>query len=156
MTASPEPYERLALTTVRVIDAPPGQVWKAWTDPARMARWWGPSGFTNPVCEMDVWPGGLIWIIMRDAGGTDHPMSGRFREVVEPSRLVFVGTPQDAIGKPYADNVVTVTIEAEPGGKTRLTVHSDATAFTRPGTGMLDFMEEGWNQSLARLAALED
>ena len=42
----------------RVFDAPRALVWKAWTDPKHMAQWWGPHTFTNPVCEMDVRPGG--------------------------------------------------------------------------------------------------
>lgn len=42
------------LTLTRVFDAPPSFVFRAWTEPKHMAQWWGPHGFTNPVCEMDV------------------------------------------------------------------------------------------------------
>jgi len=45
------------LVLKRVFNAPRERVWKAWTDPRRLAQWWGPAGFTNPVCEADVRPG---------------------------------------------------------------------------------------------------
>jgi uncharacterized protein YndB with AHSA1/START domain len=41
----------------RVLSAPRRLVFKAWTDPEHVAQWWGPYGFTNPVCEVDVRPG---------------------------------------------------------------------------------------------------
>jgi uncharacterized protein YndB with AHSA1/START domain len=47
---------RTEVAVTRIFDAPLALVWKAWTDPQMMARWWGPKGFTNPICEMDVRP----------------------------------------------------------------------------------------------------
>ncbi len=55
--------EKTILIT-RVFNAPREIVWKAWTDPKQMAKWWGPHEFTNPVCKMDVRPGGEILIHM--------------------------------------------------------------------------------------------
>ena len=54
-----------------------------------MAQWWGPQGFSNPVCEMDVRPGGALRIVMRAPDGAEYPMSGVFREVIKPERLVL-------------------------------------------------------------------
>jgi uncharacterized protein YndB with AHSA1/START domain len=59
-----------------------------WTDPHHVAQWWGPHGFTNPVCEMDVRPGGALRIVMRAPDGTDYPMTETFREIAAPERLV--------------------------------------------------------------------
>ena len=59
-----------------IINAPRALVFKAWTDPKQMAQWWGPKGFTNPVCEMDVRPGGAHRIVMRGPDGTDYPIKG--------------------------------------------------------------------------------
>ncbi|HXP75753.1 MAG TPA: SRPBCC domain-containing protein, partial [Stellaceae bacterium] len=56
--------ERTVVIT-RVFDAPRTLVFKAWTDAAHLARWWGPKGFTNPVCEVDARPGGGLRIVMR-------------------------------------------------------------------------------------------
>jgi len=58
--------ERMLVIT-RVFDAPRALVFKAWTDPKRVAQWWGPNGFTNPVCELDV---------MRGPDGTIYPKLG--------------------------------------------------------------------------------
>jgi uncharacterized protein YndB with AHSA1/START domain len=63
----------------RVLDAPRALVFRAWTDPALMAKWWGPSSFTNPLCELDPRPGGAIRIHMRAPDGTVYPMTGELR-----------------------------------------------------------------------------
>ena len=77
------------LVIIRVFDAPRELVFKAWTDTKHMAQWWGPNGFTNPVCELDVRAGGAMRIDLRAPNGVVYPMKGVFREVVEPQRLVF-------------------------------------------------------------------
>ena len=111
------------LVIARIIDAPPRLVFKAWTDPKQMAQWWGPKGFTNPVCEMDVRVGGALRIVMRSPEGNEHPMTGIFREIVEPERLVFTTVALDARGKHLLEGVATVTFE-DQGGKTKLTCKS--------------------------------
>src|SRR5579862_8822249 len=89
------------LVITRVFDSPRDAVFQAWTEPERLRRWWGPKGFTNPVCEVDVRPGGAIRIHMRapaDAPAPargDHPMTGVFHEVVVPERLVFTSAVDD-------------------------------------------------------------
>jgi uncharacterized protein YndB with AHSA1/START domain len=83
------------LTMTRVFDAPRELVFRAWTDPERLKRWWGPKGFTNPVCEVDVRPGGAIRIHMRGPDGTVYPMTGAFIEIVEAERLVFTSSALD-------------------------------------------------------------
>ena len=96
--ATKEKEHELALT--RVFDAPRELVWKVWTDPKHVARWWGPRGFTNPVCELAVRPGGAIRIHMRGPDGTVHPMTGVYLEVVEPQRIVFTRAALGADGNP--------------------------------------------------------
>jgi uncharacterized protein YndB with AHSA1/START domain len=139
------------LTITRVFDAPRRLVFKLWTDPKHLARWWGPNCFTNPVCEVDPRPGGAIRIVMRAPDGIEHPMSGTFREVVEPERLVFVAIAEDKSGMPLIESLTTVTF-AEHGGKTTVTVHARADAFVSTGAQMLAGMDAGWTQSLDRLA----
>jgi len=147
---SSEALPKLVLT--RVFAAPRALVFQAWTDPRHMARWWGPKGFSNPVCEMDVQAGGRIRIDMRAPDGTVYPMTGMFREVVAPERLVFVcyAIP-DNDGNPRLEVVNTVTF-AERAGKTTLTLQA-VVVNAAPGTETaLDGMETGWTQSLDRLA----
>jgi uncharacterized protein YndB with AHSA1/START domain len=141
-------------THTRVLKASRERVWAAWTDPVRMAAWWGPKGFTNPVCEMDVRPGGRIWIVMRAPDGSDHPMGGEFVEVTPPSKLVFVGAPQDDQGFVYATNLLTVTFTETAGGGTLLTIHSVLTEKTDLGPDIAREAEQGMSQSLVRLAEL--
>ncbi len=137
----------------RLLDAPRDLVWRAWTDPVHLARWWGPRGFTNPVCEIDVRPGGAIRIDMRGPDGTVYPMTGEFLEIAAPSRLVFMAVPRDHAGKALAEARTTVTL-AEESGKTRLTVKAYAKGLAPIARLMLAGMEAGWTQSIGRLAEL--
>src|SRR6202167_2121007 len=82
----------------RVFDAPRALVFKAWTDPKHLAQWWGPKGFTNPVCEIDARIGGALRIHMRGPDGSIYPMKGVIREIAAPERLVFTNIAVDASG----------------------------------------------------------
>jgi uncharacterized protein YndB with AHSA1/START domain len=139
------------LILVRTFDAPRGLVWKAWTDPKHLEKWWGPRGFTNPVCEVNVRPGGVIRIHMRGPDGTVHPMTGVYREVVEPKRIVFACGALDAKGRPLFEILTTVTF-VERSEKTKMTLHALVTWATAEGVPHLAGMEEGWSQSLDRFA----
>jgi len=134
----------------RVIDAPRELVFRMWTDPAHLAKWWGPQGFTNPVCEIDARPGGTLRIVMGAPDGTDYPMAGLFREIVAPERLVFTYCALDCDGDVLLDGV-TVVCFAEQGGKTKLTVQTRAAAVVPAAARYLDGMQAGWDQTLDRL-----
>jgi uncharacterized protein YndB with AHSA1/START domain len=151
-TVDRKPCAHRELTLTRVIDAPCEFVFKAWTDPTQMAEWWGPDGFTNPVCEMDVRPGGALRIVMRAPDGVDYPMTGVFHEVSEPERLVFTAAAEDHEGHALLEWVSTISV-AEHGGKTKLTVQENAVALTAVGARMLEGMEPGLTQTLDRLEA---
>jgi uncharacterized protein YndB with AHSA1/START domain len=140
------------LVLTRTLDAPRELVFKAWTDPKHVARWWGPKYFTNPVCELDVRPGGAIRIDMAGPDGTVYPMKGVFHEVVEPERLIMTSSAlEEEAGNPLLVCLTTVTF-AEHEGKTKLTLHVVVTKAAPGAEGALAGMEEGWNQSLDRLA----
>jgi uncharacterized protein YndB with AHSA1/START domain len=147
-----KPSAERALVITRVFDAPRELVFKAWTDPTQVAQWWGPKGFTNPVCEVDARPGGAIRILMRAPDGVDHPMTGFFREVVAPERLVFTNVAVDQAGNPLLEGLTTVTFAAH-GGKTKLTVQTRAVGLVAHAARMLEGMEAGWTQSIDRLEA---
>ncbi len=144
------PAETRELTFVRLLDSPRELVFSAWTDPHHLAQWWGPRGFSNPVSEVDMRPGGLIRIVMRGADGVDYPMIATFREIVWPERLVFTAVVQDKDGNALLESLTTVTFASE-GDKTKLTVHARATSLAAPGAPMLQGMEAGWSQTLGRL-----
>jgi uncharacterized protein YndB with AHSA1/START domain len=88
--AASEPAE-FDLIITRTFDAPRSLVFKAWTEPRHMARWWGPPDYTLPDCEMDAHLGGSYSFCMRSPGGTDDFSRGVSREVVEPERIIFIG-----------------------------------------------------------------
>jgi uncharacterized protein YndB with AHSA1/START domain len=149
---APLPNERTVQLS-RLLDAPRSLVFRMWTDPQHMAKWWGPRSFDNPVCTMDVRPGGALLIHMRGPDGTLYPMSGTFIEVVEPERLVFKAVAEDNAGNALLEAHTVVTFEDE-GGKTRLSVHATGVGIAAGAPQMLAGMQEGWSQSLDKLADL--
>jgi uncharacterized protein YndB with AHSA1/START domain len=147
------------LVVTRVFDAPREVVFRAWTEPEHLKRWWGPKGFTTPVCKIDFRPGGAFHYCMRSPEGQEYWGLGVYREIVAPERIVYTDAFADAEGNPVAperygissshpqETLVTVTF-AEHEGKTRLTVRQSIleSVVEREGT------RQGWLEMLARLA----
>jgi uncharacterized protein YndB with AHSA1/START domain len=152
VAAQTKPLAERELTITRVFDAPRELVFKAWTDAKHLAQWWGPKGFTNPVCEMDARVGGVLRIHMRGLDGTVYPMKGQIRELVAPERLVFTNIAVDAAGRHLLEGLTTVTF-ADEGGKTKVTVQTKAVAVVEEAAAYLQGMEAGWTQSIDRLQA---
>jgi uncharacterized protein YndB with AHSA1/START domain len=146
-----EDYTGREFIITREFDAPRKLVWQAWTDPKHLAQWWGPKGFTNPVCEWNAQPGKAIYVVMRAPNGAQHPMAGEFREVVEPERLVFTSGAMDEKGKLLFEFLHTV-IFVERKGKTTLTVRSRVIKTTAEANKYIGGFEMGMTQSLDRLA----
>jgi uncharacterized protein YndB with AHSA1/START domain len=124
-----QPGER-ELVITRVFDAPRELVWKAFTEPDRLAHWWGPQGFTMLVRTLDLRPGGVFHYAMRSPDG--QVMWGKFvfRDIQAPERMVFVNSFSDEEGNitraPFSPtwplevlNTVTLT---ETDGKTTVTL----------------------------------
>ena len=81
--------------------------------PKLLAQWWGPKGFTNPVCEIDARVGGALRIHMRAPDGSIYPMKGEIREIVPPERLVFTNIALDEAGNAIIEGFTTVTFAEE-------------------------------------------
>jgi len=163
MTAQPSPMpgEEEAMTITGVFDAPREVVWRAWTEPEFLMRWWGPRFFTSPACKIDLRVGGKYLNCMRSPDGQDYWSTGIYREIVAPGRLVMTDSFADERGNvvpathygmsPYIplEMLVTVTLE-EREGKTKLTLtHSGIEGFTATDR---DNMWQGWNESFDKLA----
>jgi uncharacterized protein YndB with AHSA1/START domain len=148
-----EALDTRELTITRMLDAPRELVFTLWTEPQHLSKWWGPKGFTNPVCEVDARPGGALYIVMRAPNGAEHPMKAIYREVVAPERLVFTSVAVGAADEPLLDALTTVTFE-DADGRTRLTLHTRATALVTLANRMLEGMDMGWTQSIDRLESL--
>src|SRR2546425_11305832 len=76
------------LVTTHTFDAPRELVWKTWTDPKLIPKWWGPSQYSTTVDKMDVRPGGRWRFVQRDAEGNEFGFHGECREVEPTKRLV--------------------------------------------------------------------
>lgn len=107
------------LVIERVFKASPDKVFKAWTDPAILVKWWGPEGFETPDAQLDVRPGGTWRSVMVSPDGTSHVVSGVYREISPPKRLVLTWGWQQPDGKRGHETVVELTFDPVPGG-TRL------------------------------------
>ena len=147
------------LVIERIFDAPRELVWKAWTEPERVMRWWGPKGFTSPVCKIDFRVGGTYLFCMRSPEGQDYWSTGVYREIVPLERIVAsdsfadekgnVVSPSDYGMSPDfpSEALITVTFE-ELGGKTKLTLQQSIPVALAEEAGA----REGWNGSLDKLA----
>jgi uncharacterized protein YndB with AHSA1/START domain len=148
-----EEFGQREVVIKRTFDAPRELVFTAWTDSRHMAQWWGPRGFTNPVCEIEPRVGGAIRVVMRSPDGTDHAMKGVFREFVRPERLAFTNEAVDAEGNLLLEGYTIVSFVAD-GDKTKVTLQTRATGRVPLAPQMLSGMEEGWSQSFDKLAEL--
>lgn len=76
-----EPIERRSDTRSRLLSADPSEVFAAMHDPDRIARWWGPAGFTNTIHAFEFYPGGRWLLTMHGPDGTDYPNESRFTRI---------------------------------------------------------------------------
>jgi uncharacterized protein YndB with AHSA1/START domain len=102
------------LVSTRLIPFPREAVFGAFRDPARLAQWWGPAGFTNTIHEFDLRPGGRFRLALHGPDGTDYENDKEFIEVVEPERVAF------RHHQPMHSFTMAMTWVEEAGG-TRLT-----------------------------------
>jgi uncharacterized protein YndB with AHSA1/START domain len=112
------------LRIVRTFAAPREAVFRAWTDPKQLVKWWGPRGFSCPDCAIDVRDGGRWRTVMRSPEGTSHIVGGVYREIVPPRRLSFTWA-WSTDGKPGHETLVTV--ELNERGKTTEMVFTQET-----------------------------
>jgi uncharacterized protein YndB with AHSA1/START domain len=149
-----------SLVITRIFDAPRELVWKAWTDPERIKRWFGPRGFTTPVYKMDLRVGRKYHSAMRSPDGQDFWSTGVFREIAEPERLVMSDSFADEKGNKVpasyygmspdwsGESLITVTFE-EIEGKTRMTL--EGSGFSGMSATDRDNARQGWSQSFDKL-----
>ncbi|WP_048648460.1 SRPBCC domain-containing protein [Nitratireductor soli] len=138
------------LTIDRTFDAPRALVFEAWTRQEHLDRWSCPTGFTMPLSEGDIRTGGWFRTCMRSPDGQDHWLSGKYREVTPPERIVFTHAWHDENDAPGHETVVTITFEETEDGKTRMAFHQ--AFFTSKASR--DGHEGGWNESFGKLDAL--
>jgi uncharacterized protein YndB with AHSA1/START domain len=138
------------LTITRDFDAPRELVFKAFTDPKLVARWFGPRQYTTTVDTMEARPGGLWRFIQRDDKGNEFAFHGVHHDVVAPERIVatfeFEGVP---------GHVLLQTTTFEPmGGKTRLKEHLVFESVADRDGMVASGMQKGSDESMDRMAEI--
>ena len=119
--ASLQELEERTLVLSRVFDAPRALVFKVWTQPEHLARWWGPRNYTVISYKADVRVDGSFRFGVRSPENTEHWAHGTYREIAPPERLVFTTAWEHPDGSPKHETLVTLTF-AEQGDKTKLTL----------------------------------
>ena len=138
----------------RVVDAPRERVFRMYTDPAHLVRFWGPHGSTTRISEFDFRVGGLWSMVITFPGGFDVPMVSRFVELDAPRRIVFKDVPPDPAAEPkLPHHEMLCSIDfTEEGAGTRILVQVEfasvairdaaaANGFVRPIAELLERLE---------------
>ncbi len=139
------------LVTTAEFDTTPEKVWDAWTDPEKIAKWWGPNGFTSTVEELDVREGGKFRVIMHGPDGVDYPNTYEFDSVSPPSRLVYTNRGSERFGLAPFQSVFDIERVED---KTMLTLKMRFASEVEKEKHVHQFhADEGSRELLARLAA---
>ncbi|MGA7363090.1 MAG: SRPBCC family protein [Candidatus Dormiibacterota bacterium] len=134
----------------RTFDAPRELVFRAYTDPQLLPRWWGPSSLTTTVVAMDVQPGGVWRFVQRDQHGAEFAFHGVYHEVTPPARLVTTFEYEGAPGHV----VLETTTFNEVAGRTQLTTRSVFQSVEDRDQMVASGMEWRARESMERLALL--
>ena len=138
----------------RVFDAPRKLVFDAYTNPEHLPHWMlGPPGWTMPVCEIDLRPGGTWHLGWRNSDGTEMEMRGTYKEVRPPERIVFT----ESWGGDWPE-ILNTQISSEENGKTtvvfKLLYPSKEARDAALKTGMKEGMAMSFKRLEERLGAL--
>ncbi|WP_341704955.1 SRPBCC domain-containing protein [Ferrovibrio sp.] len=146
MSADPAFTHRPSLTIRRRINAAPAKVFAAWTEPALIARWFGPDAGPVEKAEIDLRIGGRFDIAFRTEDGERHTVRGAYREIVPDTKLVFSWS---WISTPERVSQVTVSLKADGGGTLLTLLHEQF--FDQAAR---DGHNRGWTGSLDKLERL--
>ena len=143
MSGTPAFAIKPSLTLKRRLNAPPEKVYAAWTDPEKIARWFGPDSGPVDHAETDVRVGGRYTVIFHTEDGEEHHVSGVYREVVPNEKLVFTWAWRST---PERESLVTILVRPEDDGSMLTLIHEQ---FFDEETR--DRHEYGWSGCLDKL-----
>ena len=160
MTDPANNVKKRDLVVTRLFDAPLALVWKAWTEPEHVMRWWGPNYFTSPTCEIDFREGGTSLVCMRSPEGQDFYNTWTYQKIVPMQQIEFIQNLADKDGQrvdpvkvglrpDFPQDVRTVVTFKAVGDKTEMTM----TEYGFPDTQMFELAELGLHQTLDKMAA---
>jgi uncharacterized protein YndB with AHSA1/START domain len=148
------------LVVTRTFNAPLALVWKAWTEPEHVMRWWGPNYFTSPTCHIDFREGGTSLVCMRSPEGQDFYNTWTYRNIAPMQQIEFIQNLADKDGRrvdpvkvglrpDFPQDVRTVVTFKAVGDQTELTM----TEYGLPDTQMFELASVGLHQCLEKMAA---
>jgi uncharacterized protein YndB with AHSA1/START domain len=137
--------EETTLRLRRTFQAPRQKVFRAWTEPEELKKWWGPDGFSTPSAEIDLRVGGRFRIAMKSPRDNVHVLVGTYREVRPPERLVY--TWRWEAEPEYGETLVTVEF-LDRGESTEVVLTHELFPTQEACRGH----EQGWKGSFDRLA----
>ena len=144
--------EQSTVMITRVFEAPRETVFSMWTDPKKLARWWGPEGHMNALCEIDPRPGGMLKITDQAPDGTTYPLTGTFEKVVAPELIVFKTVSPGFVGWSPWEALNTVTFEELGPRRTRMNVEVKVLKVVPNEAERLEQgFKAGWGESLDKL-----
>jgi len=157
-----QPDPNLDLLLERTVDVPPQLVWRAWTTPEHIKKWFTPAPWTTVDCEIDLRPGGIFRTVMRSPEGQTFPGVGCYLEIIENRKLVWTNallpgyrpnpSPDACPGVPFYFTCV-LTLEPQGAGTRYSALAMHAEAASRKRHEDLGF-HDGWSTVLDQLVAL--
>lgn len=151
-----KPDPKLDLVLERVVDVPPELVWKAWTVPEHLVKWFTPAPWTVSECQIDLRPGGMFRTVMRSPQGEEFPNAGCYLEIVPNERLIWTSALLPGY-RPAESTPLTFTgaiLLERSGSGTKYT----AIAMHRDEAGCKEHEQmgfhEGWGKALDQLVAM--
>ena len=141
----------ISLNLSRIFPAARERVFRAWTEPDQMTRWFGPGDYTAPAAEVDLRVGGAFRIEFRSPEGGTYTVGGVYREIDPPDRLVFTWVWEPSTDHDYAGVETLVTIEfRERGAETEVVLTHERFS----DRAMCERHEYGWSTSIEKLTGL--
>ena len=138
--------EKTSLEIIRFINAPPARVYKAWTDPAELQRWFGPEDVRTIKIDANVRVGGKYRWDLQKQDGEEWSCLGEYRELVPGKKIVFTWKWHDDEAWENHNSVVTVEFSARDGGTEVKLTHEKL-----PSEESRDRHNQGWSSVLDRL-----
>jgi uncharacterized protein YndB with AHSA1/START domain len=136
--------DKPSLTLTRRYRVAPEKVWRAWTDPEAVKKWWGPGNEPVSLAELDVRVGGRFRVVFGGSDGKAHDSQGVYQEVIPNRKLVFTWTWANST--PERESLVTVTLRPAAGGTELVFRHEQFF-----DEAVRDAHEQGWSGAFAKL-----
>ena len=149
VTTYATPSDREVAVT-RVVEAPRRLVFDAMSNPKHVPQWLtGPEGWTMPVCELDLRPGGAWRYVYRQPDGAEMTLQGSYREVAPPERIVST----ESWGPEWPETINTLVL-TEAAGQTTITMTIRYPSQEARDAALRSGMKDGMDQGFARLDGL--